>query len=258
MAPRPSQKQAVHPAQRAMTRRAVLTALAAAAGGIALLRRARAEDLPPVRIITSEFAPYSYSDNGQAKGIAADRARQLLRQAGRSIPIEIYPWARAYETALRTPGALLFPVARVPEREDLFKWVGQAIPFQVALFRASQRPDITPATLEDAGRYRIGALQKDVKGVYLTSRGIPHETIADEELGIRMLIHGRLDLLPSDVRSMRYRLEKLGLPADSVVAALPLPEISRPLYFAFNRDTPDALVTEFRQALSALPPQDQS
>lgn len=249
---------ALQPTPRAhsITRRALLRAAVTAAAGATALRRARAENTVPVRVITSEFAPYSYSEAGQAEGIAVDRARALLRQARRTIPIEVYPWARAYETARQTPGALLFPIARVPEREHLFKWVGEAIPFKVALFRSSQRPDITPSTLEDAGRYRIGALLKDVKGVYLTSKNIPHEVIADEELGVRMLIHGRLDLLPSDVRSMEYRLNKLGLPQDSVVQALPLPDISHPLYFAFNRDTPDALVSEFRRALEALPRQE--
>lgn len=215
----------------------------------------RAEESPPLRLVTSEYAPYSYSDGGEAKGIAVERARKLLMQAGRSTTIEVYPWARAYETATRTPNTLLFPLARVPERESLFKWVGEAAPFDVFLFRAAYRSDIAPTTLEDAGTYRIGALLKDVKGVYLASKGIPHETIADEELGLRMLLHGRLDLLPSDSRALYHRLEKMGIPKDSVVPVLPLTEISRPLYFAFNKDTPDALVEEFRKALNALPPE---
>lgn len=244
-------------AGRALTRRALLQAAAAAVAGAALLRRARADSVPALRLITSEFAPYSTSENGHAKGVVVDRARLLLQQVGLSIPIEVYPWARAYETALRTPGALLFAVARTPEREDLFKWVGEAATFKVALFRSAQRPDIAPTTLEEAGRYRIGALLKDVKGAYLTGKEIPHEVIADEELGIRMLLHGRLDLLPSDVRSMIYRLDRLGLPPTAVVEALPLPDISRPLYFAFNRDTPDSIVETFRQALSTLPEPEQ-
>lgn len=242
---------------RPFTRRALLQAAAAAVAGAALLRRARAESLPDIRLITSEFAPYSYSENGEAKGVVVERARHLLRQLGRSVPIEVYPWARAYETTLRTPGALLFPVARVPEREGMFKWVGEAVAFKVALFRSAERPDIAPTTLEEAGHYRIGALLKDVKGVYLTTKKIPHEVIADEELGIRMLVHGRLDLLPSDVRSMMYRLGRLGLPHAAVTEALPLPEISHPLYFAFNRDTPDSVVDAFRQALNTLPEPEQ-
>ncbi|SJZ94385.1 amino acid ABC transporter substrate-binding protein, PAAT family (TC 3.A.1.3.-) [Oceanospirillum multiglobuliferum] len=207
----------------------------------------------PIRIVTSEFPPYSFSAGDQAEGIAVALVENMLEQMGLNIKIEVYPWARAYDVALREPNTLLFVVARTPEREPLFKWVGRLILFDVKVFRLKSAEDIHIKQLEELHNYKVGSLIKDVKGAYLKSKGIKPIEYASEDSGIHMLKRGYIDLMPAELNSFRYRVSKLGYQQDDFEVAYELSEISNPLYLAFSKGTPDELVVRFREALSKLP-----
>lgn len=206
-----------------------------------------------LRIVSSEFPPYSFTDDQRlSQGIAVDLVKQLLDELNLQVPIEIYPWARAYEISQRKANTLIFLIARSPEREAHFKWVGPLIDFNVRLFRLKFRSNIAPAQLSDLKQYKVGSLIQDIKGQYLHKQGIPTIEYASEQTGILMLVRGYIDLMPAEINSFRYRVNQLGFDMADFEVALPLHEISRPLYLAFQKDTPDELVVRFRDALTEL------
>ena len=43
----------------------------------------------------------------------------------RDYQIRLYPWARAYDMALKEPNVLIFLIARTSARETQFKWAGR-------------------------------------------------------------------------------------------------------------------------------------
>lgn len=161
--------------------------------------------------------------------------RAILAEAGEVGIIEIYPWARAYRAAKATPGALLYPVARTPERENDFIWLGELVDYDVRLWRLVNRAEIAPLTLGDVAGLIVGGLPDDVKTGYLQARGVPVALQSDEETLLTMLIAGRIDLMPADRVSFLARLQRQALPAGDFVPALALTEISRPLYLAITR-----------------------
>jgi len=225
--------------------------------GTFLVGQAGAQALKPidfsaVKIVTSEYPPYSFSEGDEVKGVAVDRARKVLAKLKLDKPITIFPWARAYETARTAPNTLIFSMARSKEREKAFKWVGTIVDFNVKVFKLKERDDIDVKNFSDLANYSIGALNRDIKGNYLRSQGLNPEIYASEETGIRMLFRGRIDLMPIDTASFNYRMENLNLPIDAVEEVLTLSDISDPLYMAFNRQTPDAVVNAFREALDAV------
>jgi len=209
-------------------------------------------DLSNVSIVTSIYPPYSFSGPKGLEGVAIQRAKKILEHLKLNKPISIFPWARAYETAKTSPNTLLFSMARSAEREKLFKWVGTIVDFNVKIYKLKARKDIKVKTLEDLKRYQIGALNKDIKGNYLHSQGIPTEMLSSEETGIHMLYRGRIDMIPIDVESFKYRVEKLGYSIDKIEEVIALEDISRPLYMAFSNNTPDAVVEAFRTALESV------
>lgn len=201
-----------------------------------------------LRVFGSDFRPYAFEDQGRAAGSATDRVRQILSAAGEVAVIEIYPWARAYRAAKATPAALLYPIARTPEREHEFKWLGELIDYDVRLWRQADRHDIVLTRLSDAAGLSIGGLPDDVKTRFLQERGMAVSLQSSEEILVTMLAKGRIDLMPADRISFLARLQMQGLDPTRFVPALALPEISRPLYLAINPDADPDLVARLTAA----------
>lgn len=214
----------------------------------------RAEDLPTIRVVTSTFPPFSYVEDGTAKGIAVERARHIFADIGISPNIEVYPWARAYTIAEQEPNTLIFSMGRNEKREKLFKWVGEIAGFDVHIYRSNRRQDLNISSITELKRHKVLGLIKDIKSDCLISRGIDVATVRSEEIAVRMILAGRADLMPSDRNAMDYRLEKMGLGPDAMVPVLAVEELSNPLYAAFNKDTADSIVERFRGALARINP----
>ncbi len=70
------------------------------------------------------WPPFMFKQDGEITGIATDVVRATFKKAGVSLKIQIYPWARAYKTALDKKNTMVFMLYRTPDREELFKWIG--------------------------------------------------------------------------------------------------------------------------------------
>ena len=211
---------------------------------------AHAGEFDKVRVVTSFFPPFSYSENGIVKGVAVDQARQMFAHLGFEPKIEIYPWARAYTIAEREPNVLIFSMGRNAKRESLFKWVGEITGFDVLIYKAAHRSALRLSSLEDIKKFKVLGLIKDIKSDYLRSHGIDVLDVRSEELGVKMLLAGRADLMASDRNAMNYRLKKMGLSPETVAPIFPLKALSNPLYAAFSKNTDDSIVARFREALA--------
>ncbi|GGF69377.1 hypothetical protein GCM10011332_24420 [Terasakiella brassicae] len=205
-------------------------------------------DFSKVKVITSFYEPYSFAEEGAAQGIAVNQVRKILAQLHFFPNISVYPWARAYNIALNSPNTLIFSMARTPEREEKFHWIGPVVGFDVHIFKHKDRKDIQVHNLAELRNYQIGALRKDVKGQYLKKQKIAITELTSEENGIKLLLNNRLDLMPADITATQYRLEKMGLSPDVLESVYYLNEISRPLYMAFSLNTSMEIVNAFRDA----------
>lgn len=205
-----------------------------------------------LRVVTSEFPPYSYSAGVAAEGLAVDQVRLLLEDAGLDSRIEAYPWARAYEVALREPNVLIFLIARTPEREAEFHWIGSLIDFDVKLFRLKDRDDIQLTDLRQLADYKTGSLIRDVKGEYLHKQGVRTISYATEESGVHMLKRGYIDLMPAEINSFEYRVQRLGYSRDDFSVAWELEAISKPLYLALSKGSSPAVVEQVQRAFARM------
>ncbi|MFC6476827.1 hypothetical protein ACFQDN_09900 [Pseudomonas asuensis] len=79
----------------------------------------------PIQVVTEE-SQFITLRNGRIGGAATEVVELTLNRAGQTdYKINLYPWARAYDIATNQPNVLIYLVARTPEREALFKWVGR-------------------------------------------------------------------------------------------------------------------------------------
>ena len=153
--------------------------LVLASASVLLLNTARAENSPDTDLVllTENFPPYNMAKDGKnfakgenINGIAADIVREMFKRAGLTYSLTLrFPWERVYKLALENPGYGAFVMARLPDRENLFKWVGPIGPDDwIMLARADSK--ITLDTLNDARKYKIGAYKGDAIAETLNTR----------------------------------------------------------------------------------------
>lgn len=208
-------------------------------------------------LVTTDFPPYSTQHQGQVSGVATDIVKATFQEAGLTLPeIHILPWARAYRTALLEKNTLIFSMAHSEERDKHFHWIGEVAPYQIDLYKLKSRTDIHIASLDSARHFIVGGEFDDIKQAYLVKQGFVVgnnlKLVSADELNIRMLFAGRIDLLPFNALSLPIMLKKEGFKPQDVDPVLSLEDISYPLYLAANRNTPESVVRKLTSALTKL------
>ena len=206
----------------------------------------------PLSYLTEEYYPFNYTENGELKGISTDILHLVWAELGEPAqPIQVLPWARAYDRACNNRNTVLFSMARIPEREKLFRWVGPIAGTRFVLI-AKKSAGITLRSLDEAAGYRIGTLRDDVTDLLLQKycKRNKIEAVADMQHNIRKLLSGRLDMVAYEETSWRQIALKNSLSPDDYETVLVLHETL--VYFAFHKDTPPLLLKDFQDALDRV------
>lgn len=202
--------------------------------------------------MTEEYYPYNFSEDDQIRGISATLLRLTWKELGEpEHGIKSYPWARAYQMAQTIPGTVLFSMARTPEREQLFKWAGPIAHVRFVLTARKAR-GLKVSTGADLKGLTIGTLRDDVGDQLLDPwRGIcTIEPVATIEQNLKKLEMGRLDLFSYEENSTRLFLLHQGKNPADYETVFVLQDV--PIYFAFHRETDNALVQRFQEALDKV------
>jgi len=199
--------------------------------------------------MTEEYYPYNYTERGEIKGISVDLLRMTWKELGVAPqPIDVLPWARAYEHVQNDPATILFSMAKTEGREDMFKWAG---PIRVVRFVlvAKKSKQITLATLDDLAGYSVGTLRDDITDILLEKykKIAKIDAVAEMKQNISKLMDDRLDIVAYEERSWHKIIAKKGLSPDDFETIFILKET--PVFFAFHIQTPPALITQFQKAL---------
>ena len=206
-----------------------------------------------ISINTALVSPFIYVDKGELKGQSTKVVQTLLKRLEVKSKINIYPWARAYHLALKQKNTLIYLIERLPENEQLFKWVGTITPIDTHVYRLKTRSDIQINKLEDLKSYKVGVVRKSGAHRYLKMRGIKTlEDVVSIGQNIKKLAAGRIDVLIAAKSSFISQVESLGLSAQDFSEAYPVTELSIDGYLAFSKNTSEAIVNHFRMALARL------
>ena len=221
-----------------------------------LALRAFASD--DIRIVTEELPPYNMTVDGRLTGMSTEVVQAVLKEAGVTATIQSMPWARAYDIALNSENVLIYSITRTPQREKLFKWVGDIAPMHWYLF-AKSGSNIRLTNLDDARKYQIAAVKEDAGEQYLLSQGfIVGKNLQSSnkyQYNYDKLKFGRVDLWISLELNALHLIRQAGEePEKVVVRALSLPGLdgAHGLNLAFSQKTPDALVERVRKALETV------
>ncbi|KGU86468.1 substrate-binding periplasmic protein [Pseudomonas mediterranea] len=234
----------------------MLKRLVLALAGVTLLLAgtARAAETSLV-LLTENFPPYNMAKNGKnfaqdenIHGIAVDIVREIFKRADITYSLTLrFPWERIYKLALENPGYGVFVMARLPEREALFKWVGPIGPDDwIMLARADSK--IVLDSLEQARQYRIGAYKGDAIAETLGKQGLNPIVVLRDQDNARKLLNGQIDLWATGDPAGRYLARQEGVNDLKTVLRFNSAE----LYLALNKDVSDDVVARLQKALDEL------
>ena len=207
----------------------------------------------PLHIICAQWPPYEYSGkDGKPAGFSVEILQAILNDLAIKNTVEFYPWKRAYLKTLNTPNTLLFTVARTPDRENKFKWVGPIGSREVYLWKLKSRTDIRVNNLQEAKNYLIGTTRGYASETDLINKGFmlnEHlDSVTVPQQNYEKLYAGRIDLIIDLELTAYYGILKTGLDFSQLERSI-LITSGTDLYFAFNVETPQETVEKFQTSL---------
>ena len=202
-------------------------------------------------ILTENLPPLNYIKEGELVGPSVEIVKEIQRRVGSTAPIQVYPWARAYQMALEDENVVLFGTTHTKAREDKFKWVGPlATKRDILVAKKASKLQIN--NLDDARKVkRIGTLRDDTRERLLKSYGFTNlEPVSDEQKNAKKLALGRIDLWAYKIPGLRTVCELAGVDPNEMGEVYSLRKID--VSIAFSKKTSDAIVQDWRNAFNDM------
>lgn len=208
-----------------------------------------------LRLYTEHFPPYNVVYQGQVVGTNTDIVLRACVMAGLDCQIRLYPWLRAFEMALQDQQSGLYTTAMTPQRRVQFQWVGPLASSRSFLYRLKSRPQVNPASIEQAKAFGIGVAAGDIYEEYFVRQGfVRGKNLLDfptKSAPVALFLQGKVDLVIGSEQVMPSWLAAHGASMQDVEQVL---EISLPgnNYLALNNAVPVRQVQALQAAIDEL------
>lgn len=122
-------------------------------------------------MVTENLGPYqTVQPDGTVGGIHTDVIADVFTTA--KVPFNIYinEWSVSFQQALHTPNVCIYSIARTPEREPQFEWIGYLSSMEGYFYSKAER-NIQLEHFSDAFNYKVAAIKNDVSTQHLLNKG---------------------------------------------------------------------------------------
>lgn len=210
---------------------------------------------PDLQAFTENLPPLSYSANAGATGFSVELLRLMASEAGLSLDIQVQPWIRAMRSAGEATNTVLFSLARLPERESLYQWVGPISERRIVIYRLSKRGDIRFTELTQLQGLRLGVVRESASAKQLLALGLKPEVdlewASDDASNLRKLLAGRMDLLVVLDWAAAWNLRQHKLPFASLTEVATL-DSSLSYWYGLHPNIDAAIKQRLQAALDRL------
>jgi len=205
-----------------------------------------------LRVVLEVSPPHQTYENGKVAGLTTAVVERMLQHAKLTPQYEVYPWARAFRLAAATPNVLIYNMARTPEREQQFHWIGKVASYKFGFLKLAQRQDIQVQQLKDVHQYVVGAQREDFSAEWL--KNVARQPASQLQLQPdvletwRLLVKGKLDLMIDDPSAIDDMLSKHQLKPADIEFVLFIPELEQQTWIALKKGSDPKLVQQLREA----------
>ncbi len=212
-------------------------------------------DILAITYMTEYYAPFNYEQGGELYGVSVDILRSLFEKFGinpDNITIQMSDWAEAYQQTLDEANTMLFSMVRIPERENLFKWVGPIAP-QKQILVTRKSSGVVIENDADMANYTIGVIEGYSDIQVLLDAGVPQNKLIEYPDPFTLyenLAEGNVQCIAYSDAGNNLMLVSLGLDPDDYEIAYIYKVLQ--LYYAFNINTAANIINYFEDKLEEL------
>ncbi|BDX04959.1 hypothetical protein [Planctobacterium marinum] len=208
------------------------------------------------RVVTELLPPLQIKQGENVAGEAVTRVRALLAANALELPIEVYPWARAYELAKNRPNTLIFSMARYASREQSFHWIGSMGEIQFSFIALADREEIQIHSVEDAQKWILGTVRNDFIHDWLLRKGFSEDKhfVVRSDLSelADLLYKGLIDGLLVNKEVITIIAAQKGYDAERIRAWFQPHDLSTHLYLGANIDSDIEVVKKLQASYLQL------
>lgn len=210
-----------------------------------------------IRIVTEHLPPYQFiGKDNHLTGFSVEIVQAMLKQANVDAPIEMLPWARAYEMALSQKNIMIFSMTRSKARQGQFKWVGDFLKQNYYFLSLNSRKDIKINNIQDVKRYVTGVSRDSYEYQLLTKYGFSHDknmhvNVAQLPL-VEMLFDGKIDLVFGSKITLLGLIKYVKRDTAAIRLAYQINESPGNISIAFSKQTDDVVVEKYQKAFNEI------
>jgi len=206
---------------------------------------------PDLKILTENYPPLSYAEDGVATGFGSDVVNAIQADLGIDYPIEVQSWDEAYATALNEANVVLFTMDKTPKREESFYFIGP-LGSNVASFYANSEQLVQLQDIDEAKSCKaIGTTTNWFTEQYLLEQGFENLASKGDPLEtLRMLANKEVDLAVFTDVTLPELCREANIGIETLSPVLEL--LSTDYYIAISKASDAKVVEDWQKAFARL------
>ena len=168
-------------------------------------------------LVSLEYEPYSYSQNGTFKGYDIEVIEECFRRMGEELDIELIPWSRALKMGMAGETDGVFGIFRRPERVEKMFFTEPVRAEKISFFVRKDSPLVFNGDLTQLKNCSFGVVGgysygKEVDSFFKNE--VPESRVeigVSPEMNITKLLRGRFDIYVGDTFSSLNTMHKMGV-----------------------------------------------
>lgn len=207
------------------------------------------------KIFSAPMPPYSISKGMQLSGISVDILTQIMATAGYPLDAKDFKLVQGcygLRTTQKGPKCIMLNCVKTKTNSPGFKWVGPMTTSKYVLIgKIDAEQDISIP--KDLLSRKTATIFNSPPERALMTTGVPSNILkrsSSHVLPLRQLADKKIDYFATRAATATYQMKSLSMEPKDYKIIKVYKEV--PLYFAFSKDTDDALIKKLNEALKAL------
>lgn len=192
-----------------------------------------------------------FDENKNLTGLTVEVVQEIQKRIGNKDRIQVVPWSRGIDKLNKEPNSFLFTMARTPDREHLYQWIGPILVIDYGLYVKADST-IQIQNLEDAKKIGlIGVYRHDIRDQTLSKLGFTNlDRASSVASSFKKLMIGRVAAYADAKKGVAITAKLAGYQASDVKLAYDL--FKNPLYIAVSKSTDPAIVRQWNKTLDEM------